>query len=135
MRLGVQRENILLCDRAGVIYEGRKGELDPYKARFAHKTKARTIADALVGADVFVGLSAAGAVTGEMVGKMADRPIIFALANPVPEILPEEVRAVRPTRSSPPAAATIPTRSTTSSASRSSSAARSTCARRRSTRR
>ena len=96
VRLGVQRENILLCDRAGVIYEGRKGTLDPYKARFAHKTKARTITDALSGADVFVGLSAAGAVTGEMIRKMADRPIIMALANPVPEILPEEVRAVRP---------------------------------------
>jgi malate dehydrogenase (oxaloacetate-decarboxylating)(NADP+) len=96
VRLGVQRENILLCDRAGVIYKGRKGTLDPYKARFAHDTKARTITDALVGADVFVGLSAAGAVTGEMLRKMADRPVVMALANPVPEILPEEVRAARP---------------------------------------
>jgi malate dehydrogenase (oxaloacetate-decarboxylating)(NADP+) len=95
VRLGVARENILLCDRTGVVYKGRPGELDPYKARFANETKARTIADALKGADVFVGLSAAGAVTGEMVKTMADRPIIFALANPVPEILPEEVRAVR----------------------------------------
>ena len=95
IRLGVQRENILMCDRQGVIYKGRKGELDPYKARFANETSARSIADALVGADVFVGLSAAGAVTGEMVKSMADGPIIFALANPVPEILPEEVRAVR----------------------------------------
>jgi malate dehydrogenase (oxaloacetate-decarboxylating)(NADP+) len=95
VRLGVKRENIVLCDRAGVIYRGRKGDLDPYKARFQADTKARTIADALVGADVFVGLSAAGAITGEMVKKMADSPIIFALANPVPEILPEEVRAVR----------------------------------------
>jgi malate dehydrogenase (oxaloacetate-decarboxylating)(NADP+) len=95
VRLGVPRENILMCDRAGVIYKGRPGELDPYKARFANETKARSIADALVGADVFVGLSAAGAVTGEMVKTMADRPIIFALANPVPEILPEDVRAVR----------------------------------------
>jgi malate dehydrogenase (oxaloacetate-decarboxylating)(NADP+) len=96
VRLGVQRENILLCDRAGVIYKGRKGTIDPYKARFAHDTKARTITDALVGADVFVGLSAAGAVTGEMLRKMADRPVVMALANPVPEILPEEVRAARP---------------------------------------
>jgi malate dehydrogenase (oxaloacetate-decarboxylating)(NADP+) len=95
VRLGVRRENIVLCDRSGVIYKGRKGELDPYKARFQVETKARTVADALVGADVFVGLSAAGAVTGEMVKAMAPCPIIFALANPVPEILPEQVRAVR----------------------------------------
>src|SRR3954464_5667401 len=95
IRLGVLRENILMCDRQGVIYKGRPGEMDPYKARFANETKARSIADALVGADVFVGLSAAGAVTGEMIKGMAASPIIFALANPVPEILPEEVRAVR----------------------------------------
>src|SRR3954467_1545452 len=85
-----------MADREGVIHDQRSDEsLDPYKARFKAKTKARTIADALVGADVFVGLSVAGAVTGEMVKHMAKRPIIFALANPVPEILPEEVRAVR----------------------------------------
>lgn len=98
VRLGVKRENILLCDRQGVVYEGREGEMDPYKARFAHdpkKLKARTIAEALEGADVFVGLSVAGAVTGEMIAKMAKKPIVFALANPVPEILPKEVRAVR----------------------------------------
>jgi malate dehydrogenase (oxaloacetate-decarboxylating)(NADP+) len=95
VRLGVLRENILMADRRGVIYEGRPGEMDPYKAKFANKTKARTIADALVGADVFVGLSAAGAITGEMVAKMAKRPIVFALANPEPEILPDQVRAVR----------------------------------------
>jgi len=95
IRLGVQRENIIMCDRAGVIYQGRAGDMDPYKARFANKTDARTIADALVGADVFVGLSVAGAVTGEMVAAMAKSPIIFALANPVPEILPDEVRAFR----------------------------------------
>src|SRR3954463_13485253 len=74
VRLGVPRENILMCDRSGVVYKGRPGELDPYKARFANETKARTITDALVGADVFVGLSAAGAVTGEMVRGMAERP-------------------------------------------------------------
>jgi malate dehydrogenase (oxaloacetate-decarboxylating)(NADP+) len=96
VRLGVPRENITLCDRAGVIYKGRKGEVDPYKARFAHESKARTIADALVGADVLVGLSAAGAITSEMIKNMASRPVIMALANPVPEILPEEIRAVRP---------------------------------------
>ncbi len=96
VRLGVKREHILMCDRAGVIYEGRReGDIDPYKARFVRKTEARTIADALVGADVFVGLSVAGAVTREMVAQMASRPIIFALANPVPEITPDEVRAVR----------------------------------------
>jgi malate dehydrogenase (oxaloacetate-decarboxylating)(NADP+) len=95
VRLGVPRENILLTDRQGVIYEGRPGELDPYKAKFANRTKARTIAEALVGADVFVGLSVAGAITGEMVAKMAKKPIVFALANPEPEILPDQVRAVR----------------------------------------
>ena len=95
VRLGVPRQNITLTDRQGVVYEGRPGELDPYKARFAHASKARTIAEAMVGADVFVGLSVAGAITGEMVAKMAKKPIVFALANPEPEILPDQVRAVR----------------------------------------
>src|SRR5687767_1282917 len=94
VRLGVRRQNIMLCDRSGVVHEGR-GELDPYKARFANPTSARTLADALVGADVFVGLSVAGAATKEMISTMAERPIVFALANPVPEILPSEVHAVR----------------------------------------
>ncbi|HEY4216192.1 MAG TPA: NADP-dependent malic enzyme [Gemmatimonadaceae bacterium] len=95
VRLGVNRKNILMCDRDGVIYAGRAGDMDPYKARFQVETDRRTIAEALVGADVFVGLSVAGAVTGEMIAKMADHPIIFALANPMPEIMPEDVRAVR----------------------------------------
>src|SRR6185437_11386737 len=95
VRLGVKREHIIMCDRAGVIYRGRANDMDPYKARFQADTEARDIAQALVGADVFVGLSVARAVTGAMVAKMADNPIIMALANPVPEILPEEVRAVR----------------------------------------
>ncbi len=96
VRLGVKREHILMCDRAGVIHSGRNpDELDPYKARFIRETPARTLADALVGADVFVGLSVAGAVTGAMVAQMSARPVIFALANPVPEIQPAEVRAVR----------------------------------------
>ena len=95
VQLGVQREHILMCDRKGVIYAGRTEDMDPYKARFQTATAARTIAEALDGADVFVGLSVAGAVTGEMVARMARSPIIFALANPVPEILPHEVRAVR----------------------------------------
>ena len=95
VRLGVPRQNILLTDRQGVVYAGRPGDMDPYKARFAHETKARSIADAMVGADVFVGLSVAGAITGEMVARMAKKPIVFALANPEPEILPDQVRAVR----------------------------------------
>jgi malate dehydrogenase (oxaloacetate-decarboxylating)(NADP+) len=95
VRLGVRRSHIVMCDRQGVIYEGRGGDMDPYKARFASNTTARDLAQALDGADVFVGLSVAGAVTGEMVAKMAKDPIIFALANPVPEILPDEVRRVR----------------------------------------
>src|ERR1700716_2400282 len=95
VRLGVPRENILLTDRQGVIHDGRVGQLDPYKAKFANKTRARTVADALVGADVFVGLSVAGAITGEMVARMAKKPIVFALANPEPEILPDQIRAVR----------------------------------------
>jgi malate dehydrogenase (oxaloacetate-decarboxylating)(NADP+) len=95
VRLGVKRENILMCDRAGVIYAGRDGDIDPYKARFVRETAARTIGDALVGADVFVGLSVAGAITRQMVAQMSNRPIIFALANPDPEITPDEVRAVR----------------------------------------
>jgi malate dehydrogenase (oxaloacetate-decarboxylating)(NADP+) len=83
-RLGVRHEHITLCDRAGVIYAGRPDDMDAYKLRFANDTRARTVADALVGADVVVGLSVAGAVTSDMVAKMAPRPIIFALANPVP---------------------------------------------------
>jgi len=95
VRLGIPRRNITLCDRSGVVYEGRAGDLDPYKARFVRQTDCRSLQDALRGADVFVGLSVAGALTGEMIADMAPRPIIFALANPVPEILPDEVRAVR----------------------------------------
>ena len=95
VRLGVRRENILLTDRQGVVHDERPGDLDPYKKKFAHRTSARTIAEALAGADVFVGLSVAGAITGEMVARMAKKPIVFALANPEPEILPDQVRAVR----------------------------------------
>ncbi len=95
VRLGVTREHILMCDLDGVLYEGRVGNSDPYKDRFRRKTDARTLKDALDGADVFVGLSAGGAVTADMIKKMAPHPIIFALANPVPEILPEEIRSVR----------------------------------------
>src|ERR687896_145030 len=96
VRLGVRRENILMTDRAGVIYRGRDDEIDPYKGRFAVDTPARTLADALLGADVFVGLSVAGIVTPDMLAHMAEKPIIFALANPVPEILPNDARKIRP---------------------------------------
>jgi malate dehydrogenase (oxaloacetate-decarboxylating)(NADP+) len=95
-RLGVRLENIVVCDREGVVYRGRTSHMDPYKARFASATSARTLAEALVDADVLVGLSSAGAVRGEMLRHMARDPIIFALANPVPEIMPEEVMEVRP---------------------------------------
>jgi malate dehydrogenase (oxaloacetate-decarboxylating)(NADP+) len=96
VRLGVKRENIILCDRQGVVRADRaESDMDPYKARFKTSLDVHDVAGALRGADVFVGLSVAGAVTGEMVRTMADNPVIFALANPVPEILPDEVRAVR----------------------------------------
>ena len=95
VRLGVKREHITMCDHKGVLHDEREN-LDPYKRRFVRKTSARTLADALVGADVFVGLAVAGIVTGDMLKTMAKRPIVFALANPVPEIMPEEARAARP---------------------------------------
>ncbi|MGH7466523.1 MAG: NADP-dependent malic enzyme [Longimicrobiales bacterium] len=96
VRLGVRRENVILCDRKGVVSKKRAPDLDPYKARFALDTKLETLSDALQGADVFVGLSVAGIVTAEMIAGMARKPIVFALANPDPEILPEAVKAVRP---------------------------------------
>jgi len=95
IRLGVKRENIVLCDTKGVVYEGRAEGMNPYKARLAAKTGARTLADAFRGADVFAGLSVARCVTQDMVRSMADRPIIFAMANPVPEISYEEAMAAR----------------------------------------
>ena len=94
-RLGVSRENILLTDSKGVIYEGREEGMNEYKEPFAIRAETRTLAEALVGADVFIGLSVKGIMTPEMVASMAKDPIIFALANPDPEILPEEVAAVR----------------------------------------
>jgi malate dehydrogenase (oxaloacetate-decarboxylating)(NADP+) len=96
VRLGVRREKILMCDVHGVIYAGRKIGLNPYSARFAIHTAKRTLADALAGADVFVGLSTGGCVSAEMVRSMAERPIIFALANPDPEITYQEAKAARP---------------------------------------
>ncbi len=93
--LGVIREHITMVDSKGVLHAERD-VVDPYRARFIQKTDARTLADALKDADVFVGLSVAGLVTQDMIKPMADRPIVFALANPDPEILPEQVKAARP---------------------------------------
>ncbi len=95
VQLGVRRENILLCDTKGVVYEGREENMNPYKARFAAKTERRTLADALKDADVFAGLSIGKCVTKEMLRSMADHPIVFALANPVPEISYDEAKAAR----------------------------------------
>ena len=94
--LGVRLENIIVTDIEGVVYQGRTVAMDDNKARYAVATGARTLGDVIGGADVFLGLSAGGVLQQEMVKRMAERPIIFALANPTPEILPELVRAVRP---------------------------------------
>jgi malate dehydrogenase (oxaloacetate-decarboxylating)(NADP+) len=94
--LGVKTENIYVCDSKGIIYEGRPGGYDESKARFAQKTELRTLADAVNGADVFLGCSAPGVLTQDMVKTMADKPLILALANPEPEIRPELAKAVRP---------------------------------------
>ena len=93
--LGLKMENIWVTDIAGVVYQGRKEEMDDNKARYARKTDARKLADVIEGADVFLGLSAGGVLKPEMVKKMAKKPLILALANPEPEILPEQVKAVR----------------------------------------
>src|SRR5205085_10605509 len=96
VRLGVAREHIWMGDVKGLIYEGRTEDMDPYKGRFAQRTTQRTVREALAGADVFVGLSVAGAVKAEWIATMSPDPIVFALANPTPEILPDDVSAVRP---------------------------------------
>ncbi len=93
--IGFRPENLILCDTKGVIYEGRTEGMNQWKSGFAVKTEARTLAEAMVGADVFFGLSAKGAVTQDMVKAMAEKPIIFAMANPDPEITVEDVAAVR----------------------------------------
>ncbi|HXW28605.1 MAG TPA: NADP-dependent malic enzyme, partial [Xanthobacteraceae bacterium] len=93
--IGFKSDNVILCDTKGVIYEGRQEGMNQWKSAHAVTTKARTLAEALEGADVFFGLSVKGAVTPDMVRSMADRPIIFAMANPDPEITPEDVAAVR----------------------------------------
>ena len=96
VKLGVKKKNIFVSDFAGVIYEGRVEETNEYNVRYAQKTEARTLGDVIEGADLFLGVSAPGVLKPDMVKRMADRPLIFALANPTPEILPEEARAVRP---------------------------------------
>jgi malate dehydrogenase (oxaloacetate-decarboxylating)(NADP+) len=93
--LGVRMENILVTDLAGVVYQGRTELMDPNKVRFARPTAARTLGEVIDGADVFLGLSAGGVLKPDMVARMAPHPLILALANPDPEILPEDVRAVR----------------------------------------
>ena len=93
--VGLPRANIVVTDIAGVVYEGRKEQMDPYKAAYAVKTQARTLADAIQGADIFLGLSAGNVLKPVMVAKMAKQPLVLALANPDPEILPEQVRLVR----------------------------------------
>ncbi len=95
LELGAGLENVLMIDDRGVLYEGRKGEMNPYEARFSRETEARTLADAMQGADVLVGCSVGGLVTPKMVASMAERPVILALASPDPEISYHEARSVR----------------------------------------
>jgi len=96
VEMGLKKENIVVTDIKGVVYEGRTEEMDPYKGRYAVATDHRTLEQALEGADVFLGLSAAGVLKPEWLQRMAERPLILALANPVPEVMPEQAKAVRP---------------------------------------
>ena len=96
LKLGVRRENVWLADIHGVVYEGRTEDMTPQKAAYAQPTDLRTLGEVIDGADLFLGLSGPGVLKPEMVARMAPRPIVFALANPTPEILPDEVRAVSP---------------------------------------
>ncbi|MBI2078253.1 MAG: hypothetical protein HYT80_07795 [Euryarchaeota archaeon] len=96
VKLGVKREHVTLVDTAGVVHKGRKENMNPYKDAFAHETKARTLADAMKGADVFMGLSAPNIVSPDMIRSMARDPIVFALANPDPEIKYDDAVAARP---------------------------------------
>lgn len=95
VKIGMRRENIFVADIEGVVYEGRTSLMDAYKAPYAQKTNARKLADIMQGADIFLGLSAAGIVSRDMVASMAEKPLIFAMANPDPEIKPDDVFAVR----------------------------------------
>jgi malate dehydrogenase (oxaloacetate-decarboxylating)(NADP+) len=94
--LGLRKEHIAIADIRGVVYKGRTEEMDPDKERYARETDARTLAEIVPGADIFLGLSAGGVLKPEMVGEMAERPLILALANPEPEIRPEAAKAARP---------------------------------------
>ncbi|MCB4771997.1 NADP-dependent malic enzyme [Ancylobacter sp. Lp-2] len=94
--MGARRENIFVTDIEGVVYEGREKLMDPYKGAFAQKTEARTLAEVIVGADIFIGLSAGGVLKPEMLKTMGERPLIMALANPTPEIMPDLARDARP---------------------------------------
>ena len=94
--LGIKKENVFVTDSKGVLYHGRDNDMEPNKARYARKTTARTLNDIMEDADIFLGLSTAGVMTQDMVKKMADKPLILALANPEPEIRPELAKAVRP---------------------------------------
>ncbi len=96
VRLGLSTENITVCDSKGVIFQGREANMEENKARYARKTSARTLADAIPGADIFLGLSGPGAMKQAWVATMGPQPLVLALANPTPEILPEDVKAVRP---------------------------------------
>jgi malate dehydrogenase (oxaloacetate-decarboxylating)(NADP+) len=96
LKLGVKRENVWLCDIHGLVYEGREVDMNPIKAEYAQATDLRTLDDVIHDADMFLGLSGPGVLSPEMVGKMTKQPIIFALANPTPEILPDLARAVAP---------------------------------------
>ncbi|MGY8956182.1 MAG: NADP-dependent malic enzyme [Alphaproteobacteria bacterium] len=96
VEMGLPRENVTLTDIEGVVYKGREKGMNPYLEVYAQETNARTLSDVIEGADIFLGLSAPGVLTAEMVVKMADTPLIFALANPTPEIMPEVAKAARP---------------------------------------
>ena len=95
VRMGLDRENTWVCDRHGVVYRGR-AEMDPWRSRYARDTGARTLADVIDGADIFLGLSAPGVLSPDLAKRLAERPLILALANPTPEILPEAAHRVRP---------------------------------------
>jgi len=94
--MGAERKNIWVCDQTGLIYDGRNERMDRWKQQYAQKTKLRTLTDVIAGADIFLGLSGPRVMTGDMVKSMADKPLVLALANPTPEIMPEEARLARP---------------------------------------
>lgn len=96
VEMGLRKENVRMIDRNGVIYAGRTAGMNPWKLKYAVETSDRTVADAIVGADLFMGLSGPGVLNGELIKKMGDRPIILAMSNPIPEIMPEEAMAARP---------------------------------------